>query len=85
MKKTTLLVCLILFVSAFSLGCTISSPSEWCRRGSLWPFKQSSQETIMMAPTSYSPMPGCCDPCANIDPCANMGGQNIVLPDASNY
>ena len=85
MRKITLLVCLIVCVSMFSLGCTVSSPTEWCRRGSVWPFKQSTQEMPVypyMGSTSFCPPP--CDPCATIDPCADMGGQGFIMPNAGN-
>ena len=87
MKKATLLVCLIVCVSLFSLGCTISSPTEWCRRGSIWPFSKPAQETVMpaytyMGSSNFCPPP--CDPCATIDPCADMGGQSFIMPNAGN-
>lgn len=95
MKKTLALVGLVLFVSAMSVGCTISSPSEWCKRGSLWPFNRNenavatSESFIVPQATPIymnTSMPGCCVPSASMDPCAGQSsfGYGTVTPSAGN-
>ncbi|MGL6225805.1 MAG: hypothetical protein ACRC10_04165 [Thermoguttaceae bacterium] len=75
MKKLMLIALFTVTLSTLSIGC--STTSDWCRRGSIWPFSKPAASTtpvvsegFIVPQTVCSPMMDPCTPALCSDPCA---------------
>ncbi|MGL6193432.1 MAG: hypothetical protein ACRC2T_01260 [Thermoguttaceae bacterium] len=86
MKKTLMFIIFTVTLSSLAVGC--STTSDWCRRGSVWPFSKPAptvDDSFQMSYGMAMSDPCCptmsCDPCTPTENCNGPSGSFYPTPN----